>query len=233
MHEKRLHRMSAFVTLTYDDKHLPELGSLRLRDLQLFMKRLRKVRPEGLRFFACGEYGDTTKRPHYHLLLFNTEFADQRFLKWSPNNDALYRSAELGQLWPSGDHYIGTVDSRSAAYVAGYVMKKVGSVVDYSPRENEFRVMSRRPGIGYEWYQRYKAEFYKHDSAILEAREVPLPRFYDDKFKSVDEAALKVLKRLRRQRARLHPEDRTKARMLTRENFELLKLARFSRDGAG
>src|SRR3954449_8205389 len=67
VHENKMHPRSSFVTLTYDDKNIPPAGSLSKRDFQLFMKRLRKSQSNPLRFFACGEYGETTHRPHYHV----------------------------------------------------------------------------------------------------------------------------------------------------------------------
>lgn len=231
LHEKRLHGASAFVTLTYDGKSIPALGSLRIRHLQLFMKRLRKERPCGLRFFACGEYGSTLQRPHYHVLLFNTDFPDMRFWKNSASGEALFSSVELDRIWNLGDAYIGTVTARSCAYVAGYVTKKVGREVDYAPREAEFRVMSRRPGIGCVWFERFHDEAYRHDSVIVDFRETGIPRYYDTKFVSIDPVRLSVLKRARKRSALFsHPEDQSKARMLVRERFELLKEERFKRE---
>lgn len=231
MHEKRMHRASAFVTLTYDDEYLPSPPSLSIRDLQLFMKRLRKERPNGLRFFACGEYGDLTKRPHYHVLLFNTGFPDQRFVKQSGSSEPLYRSAELSKLWTYGEHWLGQVTPRSAAYVAGYVIKKVGQVeVPVRGYEREFRVMSRRPGIGASWVSEYSEEAYRHDSAIMDGHEVGLPRYYDSKYGLVDAEDLVRIKRARQARRWLHPEDQTKERLMVRERFDLLKADRFKRE---
>jgi hypothetical protein len=230
MHEKRIHFASAFVTLTYEDKWLPASGSLCKRELQLFMKRLRKQRGSGLRFFGCGEYGEQTHRPHYHLLLFNTDFPDGKQIGESVDGSLLYRSNELSALWPLGNNVIGDVTFRSAAYVAGYVVKKLGAPKLPSTLEPEFIVMSRRPGIGAGWFDRYSGEAYRHDSAIMDAKEVPLPRFYDTKFEAVDKRRLEKLKRLRRIKARAFAADNTSARRRVRERFEVLKAARFSRD---
>ncbi|QCQ84773.1 replication initiator protein [Blackfly microvirus SF02] len=240
MHEKRLHAASAFATLTYDDDHLPSPPSLSLSDLQLFMKRLRATRPAGLRFFACGEYGETTWRPHYHLLLFNTDFPDMRYWKDSASGDPLFRSAELSRLWPSGSNVIGSVTAKSAAYVAGYLTKKVGPApalpVGFAP---EFRVMSRRPGIGRLWLERFGPEAYRHDSVILDHHEVALPKYYDAVQAVVSTVVVDgrlrspfdVHKSERRREGMLfNPEDRTKARMMTRELFELRKSQLFSRE---
>lgn len=231
MHEKRLYTDSCFVTLTYEDARLPAHGSLVMRDLQLFMKRLRKVRPVGLRFFGCGEYGATTFRPHYHLLLFNTFFPDARFWKLSETGENLYKSAELRGLWNHGDNVIGAVSARSCAYVAGYVLKKCGPPVDYGVREPEFRLMSRRPGIGFDWFLKFNVEAYKSDSAIMDGREVGLPRYYDTKFGLMDEYRLFECREERLAFARSRPEENTRERLFVRERFELLKQERFKREG--
>lgn len=235
MHEKRMYNASAFVTLTYDDVNLPSNGSLSLTHLQKFMKRLRRVRPTGLRFFGCGEYGDASQRPHYHLLLFNTDFEDRKFVRQSPTGSDLFRSAEVTRLWPMGDNLIGSVDAKSCAYVAGYVMKKVGSERDYGARLPEFRVMSRRPGIGKSWHLAYWDEAFRHDSAIMDQGFVPLPRYYDEMFRELDEDMLVNLKTRRRREdwkfRNEYPEERSKARMWTREQFELAKQSRFAREG--
>lgn len=240
MHEKRLYCASAFLTLTYDDGHLPSPPSLSLRDLQLFMKRLRLARPAGLRFFACGEYGDTTRRPHYHVLLFNTDFPDMRQARLSDTGERLFTSAELSRLWPVGSSLIGSVSAGSAAYVCGYVLKKVGKPVEYPPNFlPEFRVMSRNPGIGSAWLERFGVEAYHHDSAIMDGHEVSLPKFYDGKqlVISCDVASGRLRSPFdvhkserRREGFLLNPEDRSKDRMWVREQFELAKAARFSRE---
>lgn len=232
MHEKRLHFASSFLTLTYDQQHLPVGGTLVKRDLQLFMKRLRKVRPRGLRFFACGEYGETFGRPHYHVLLLNTDFPDQRFYKHSPAGHALYRSEELSSLWTAGNADVGAVTFGSCCYVARYCTKLSKAAVS-SGRVPEFQVMSRRPGLGFEWFERFHPEAYRADSAIMDEHEVPLPRYYDLKFECVDSERLEVLKRARRRRALLHAVDNSVDRLRVRERFQELKLARFSREACG
>ena len=78
VHEAQLHPTSAwFVTLTYDDGSLPDNGSLDPRDLQLFLKKLRRKHRRKLRYYACGEYGDASDRPHYHLVLYGPELLDR------------------------------------------------------------------------------------------------------------------------------------------------------------
>lgn len=236
MHEKKMHDNSAFVTLTYDDEFMPVGGTLVKRDLQLFMKRLRFKLGRGIRFYACGEYGDGTLRPHYHLLLFNVRFEDMKLISRGKANHSLYHSALLKELWPMGHNFIGDVTFDSCAYVARYIMKKVsgapaadhyqvmtsdGELID---REPEFTVMSRRPGIGAGWYDRYHSEVYAYDSVIMNGVEVTPPRFYDLRFELLDAIRLEALKKARRKRAIARRADNTKARLRVREVVELRKM---------
>jgi len=194
LHEKQLHRHNCFVTLTYDNDHLPEGGSLVKRDLQLFMKRLRERFGAGIRFYACGEYGDETSRPHYHALLFNHDFSDRKLVRESKSKNSLFSSKECDLVWGQGNAIIGDVTFDSAAYVARYIMKKItgddaaehysrvspdGRVYSVLP---EFTVMSRRPGIGLGWFEKYGSHVYELDSVVINGREVRPPRYYDTKF---------------------------------------------------
>lgn len=247
MQEKRMFVDSAFLTLTYDEKHLPSGGTLVKRDLQLFMKRLRfsrpsllqaglkyQDRPVGLRFYACGEYGETSRRPHYHVLLFNTCFPDMKLWKQAGENP-LYASAELNGLWTAGNALIGEVTFESCAYVARYCTKVItGEKAEqhYSGREREFTVMSRRPGIGYFYFQKFGDEAYAHDSAVVSGREQGLPRYYDTKFEVEHGPRLEELKKERRRRAKLKKADQTSARRRAIEAFEYAKAATFKRNRA-
>lgn len=241
LHEKRLHRDSCFVTLTYDNDHLPDGGTLVKRDLQLFMKRLRKRRGAGVRFYACGEYGDRNARPHYHALLFNCEFADKKYFSENRRGDKYYTSDELRGMWSLGHNVIGDVTFDSAAYVARYVVKKItGSraaehyaVVDGSgevfDRLPEFTVMSRRPGIGDGYYHKYGAEVYAHDSVIINGKEVRPPRFYDDRYELTNERELLLIKRRRKQKALLFKADNTSRRRWVKETIQLKRLKMLER----
>ena len=81
VHESTLHEHNCFLTLTFDDDHLPSDHSVHVRDVQLFLKRLRKsLGDTKVRFFACGEYGAKNDRPHYHLIIFGYDFSDDRVL---------------------------------------------------------------------------------------------------------------------------------------------------------
>ncbi|QCQ84829.1 replication initiator protein [Blackfly microvirus SF02] len=239
MHEKRMSSCSAFVTLTYRPEEVPEGGSLRRRDLVLFMKRLRRRFGAGIKFYACGEYGDQLSRPHYHLLLFHMEFPDAKPVGTAKGGQTLFSSEILRELWPMGHNWIGEVSFESCAYVARYILKKVtgalaedyyqtitveGQIID---REPEFTVMSRRPGIGAKWFDAYYPEAYAWDSVIMNGKESKPPRFYDLRFELLDNIRLEEVKRARRKRALLNRSDNTVDRRRIRELVELKRLQLF------
>lgn len=232
MHEKRLHDRSAFLTLTY--AKLPPGGSLVKRDLQLFMKKYRKYAGTGIRFFACGEYGETTNRPHYHVLLLNSDLNDKRLLKRG-DEFSLYTSQKLSQMWEHGHHAIGDVTYESCAYVARYCMKKITGKIakdHYQGRQPEFIVMSRRPGIGTGYFQKYSNELLTHDTIIVNGLPAALPRFYDNKLAGLTlpneglYIGMELIKMRRRRKITLQQRrDTTQARLRVREVVTMAKMA--------
>lgn len=194
MNEASLWKANSFLTLTYDDDQLPMDNNLVPDHLRDFWKRLRRrfsgveLSPDGshpIRYFACGEYGDRTARPHYHVLVYNFVFPDAR--KFGQDTQI---SDVLSELWPYGNHSIGTVTPRSAAYVARYCVKKThrssdwvdpltGEVTDRVP---EFSRMSLKPAIGHWWFERYKRDIYR-GYQIVDGRKVRLPRYYAERLK--------------------------------------------------
>jgi len=246
VHEASLFQHNSFITLTYDDEHLPKDRSLVLKHYQDFMKRLRKkfsgLEPiaDGsypIRFYHCGEYGDRTRRPHYHAILFNFDFLDKVRWKEERNGSFLYVSPSLQKLWPFGYSVIGSVTFDSAAYVARYVMKKVngdlkedhyrvidpdsGEVVDLSP---EYSTMSRRPGIGKLWYDKFKGDVYPHDYVVINGKKVKPPKFYDSQFEYENPDDYLILKRNRKISAKEHVDNNTHERLMVREKVAKAKL---------
>lgn len=146
------HEDKSFVTLTYSDYHLPADNSLAPRDLQLWIKRLRKaMEPRLLRYFAVGEYGDESQRPHYHAALFGyprCAYGQSRYSKRVI--DCCYWCDLIRDTWGKGHVYLGTVEPDSAQYLAGYVTKKMTAKDDerLKGRHPEYARMSLKPGIG-------------------------------------------------------------------------------------
>lgn len=232
MHEASLHESNSFVTLTYDDDHLSSY-SLVYKDFQLFMERMRRVRP-GVRFYMCGEYGEQFERPHFHAILFNCFFPDREYFQELPSGSKLYISKELGRLWPFGFSSVGDVTFESAAYIARYCMKKVTGrnaerhyeFVDVgsgeiSQRVPEFNRMSLKPGIGREWFIKYRAEVFGRDGGfdrvVMNGIEMKPPKYYDKLLEVSDGFASDYVKHMREVDAGAFGDDRTPERLAVRE----------------
>lgn len=205
-HESKLYQENSFVTVTYNDDCIPENGSLVLRHHQLFMKRLRERLEFPIRFMMCGEYGETTGRPHYHYLLFGWYPTDGK-LYAAPNGNKVYTSRWLDDIWGFGDCKVGAVTFESAGYVARYTMKKLSdnklSQV-YEGREPEFFLMSRRPGIGRAWAEKYYMNWYQGDYSIVNGHKVKPPKYYDS---IVEKFSPEVMRRVKADRKSARTQD--------------------------
>lgn len=160
MLESLCHKENVFATLTYRDECLPKHEGIPVLDkkhLQDWLKRLRlRIEPVRIRFYAVGEYGDVTNRPHYHCIVFGLPTcARGRTLRRLPSKEPLWSECcdncrLFGDTWLHGNVDLGTVASDSAAYVAGYTLKHMTHVDDIrlNGRPPEFCRMSLRPGIG-------------------------------------------------------------------------------------
>lgn len=213
IHEAQLYENNCFITLTYSPEHLPEDGSVNKDALKNFIRRLRNQTEKQIRYYACGEYGDSGGRPHYHALLFNYDFADKVLLPGShlrrlQNRFSkgqifdLYRSPELEKLWTYGFSTIGEVSYDSAGYVARYVMKKItGDLAadHYKGRTPEFAIMSRMPGIGKKWLEKYYNDVYPKDYYHINGARKRPPRYYDDQLKKIDRHLYNKIKKQRRE----------------------------------
>lgn len=237
MHEAMMHDDSCFVTLTFDDEHLLKecpSGSLSKRHVQLFMKRLRQYfSGRTIRFYACGEYGEQLQRPHYHLCLFGVDFQDKT-LQSVKDDRRYYTSQILFTLWPYGFNVVSDLTFDSAAYVARYCMKKVTGVPakdHYGDREPEFALMSRRPGIGMPWLEKYgKTDAWTHDEVIVQGHACKPPRFYDKKLESIDPARFAAFKEARRKRAAEKATDNCFSRLQVKEKISKSRFKRLARE---
>lgn len=212
MHEAKLYDLNCFLTLTYGDDTVPQDHSLNLRHLQLFIKRLRKSLAHRIRFYACGEYGETTSRPHYHAIIFNHDFPDKKPHSKNAQGDPLYTSEQLTNLWQLGHALTGNVTYETAAYCARYVTKKIKTNDDYgksryfrlSPIDGqyysvkpEFSVMSRRPGLGQAYVHQFKSDFFPSGYIVVNGVKQSPPRYY---VKQLTEAEQKIIQRSNWQR---------------------------------
>lgn len=225
MHEAQLHEANSFLTLTYSDEKLPKGNTIVMDDVQRFMKRLRK-RIGKVRFFQCGEYGETSARPHYHMCLFGYDFSSDRILfKKTGAGNALYTSELLTEEWGLGHAVIGDLTFDSAAYVARYCLKKVTGdpkEAHYAGRTPEFVSMSRRPGIGANWFNKYATDVYPSDECIMNGKSMMPPPFYDKLLEKADPTLYKRIKREREAAAAKYgsSDDSLSRRLMDRETVK-------------
>lgn len=154
---------SVFITLTYDDDHLPKDKSLDKTHVQLFIKRVKKyfksTKSNPIRQTYCGEYGSKTLRPHYHAVLYNCDFPDKNPHYVTSNGHQVYQSKILSQLWGQGFAEFGYATAGSIAYITKYILKKKTRAERRDPLlheingciyevKHEFIEHSRNPGIG-------------------------------------------------------------------------------------
>lgn len=193
-HESQLHDRSCWVTLSYADSPV----ALIRRDVQLFFKSLRNAGRK-FRYFGCGEYGEESLRPHYHIILFGTDFPDMYPWRRTKKGHILYRSPTLEKHWTLGHAEIGHVTAESARYTAGYTYKKLnGPAADEADEETGLRhydrmlpdgtvfevpkemlFCSKRPAIGLEWFLKYGREVYPADIVVMNGKEYKPPKYYD------------------------------------------------------
>lgn len=241
MCEAQLHASNWFVTLTYDDEHIPTHGALVYDHVQRMNRRLRKWGFK-FRFFVAGEYGDKFQRCHWHALMFGLDLPDLEIVK-VVKGQSIYKSATLEKAWGRGFVHIGQVTLQSARYVASYTVKKVtgeraadhysrvipetGEIIELPP---EMARMSRRPGLASEWLTRYWQEVVTHDSVVSDGRGHPVPRYFDKRLKSMFEnddngrLILATLKEKRDERAERSAADSTLERLAVREQCAIAKI---------
>lgn len=180
--ESKMCKYSSFVTLTYEDKNLPysEKGvpTLRKRDCQLFFKRSRKE--VSFRYYLGAEYGDIFHRPHYHFCAFS-------------NDPKILVSSFWYKFWQNGFVYVGSLTRDSANYVAKYCVKKLkGLKAEFYKEqgiEPEFALMSRRPGIGYDYIMKFKDLVKRNGFVVVDGKKQSIPRYFGSKIFTDEEKA--------------------------------------------
>jgi len=236
MHEAQMHSENCFITLTYNDEHLPKDLSVSKAEAKRFIRRLVDALGHPVRYFLCGEYGAGRdprfgcSRPHYHSCLFGVGFSDGYLWKDSASGEKLYRSPTLEAAWPYGHSSYGSLTFESAAYVARYVLKKqLGAeagprreILDVTTgeiitREHEFVLRSLRPGIGFTWLQKFRTDVYPFGTCVVNGKEVKSPRYYDKWFKIWDEQGAADLAARRSKQADAKFSDNSPARLRTKE----------------
>lgn len=177
---------ASFVTLTYDDEHLPNNGSLNPKDLTDFWKRLRKnlvnEYHDGrkIKYYACGEYGDRTKRPHYHAIIFgldNYSDLDRQILidSWSKCDPLRFdKNLKKSGMLP--------VCREDIAYVCGYVQKKLSGELAEKEYGDKVRPFSRvSNGMGLDFAYEHQERLCNNGFTYLNSKKIALPRYFRDK----------------------------------------------------
>lgn len=238
MHEASCHEYNEFVTLTYDDEHVPYGHDLVHADFQKFMKRLRRKKSIfdvrnwnwSPRFYMCGEYGEERARPHFHALLFGVRFNDRKHYKNSADGSRIYQSKELEELWGKGMCTTGDVTWQSASYVSRYVMKKVTgerareiySVMvpdtgEEIQRESEYNRASLKPAIGKTWFEKWTKDCFPRDEIVMNGMKMKPPRYYDKLLQATDAATAEMIEFQRYEKGRRFSGDATPERLAVRE----------------
>lgn len=247
MHETLMRPASCFLTLTYDEESVPDDGNLVRDHFTNFHKRLRHELV--FSFFHCGEYGGQTGRPHYHAMLFGSEFNGSRwarsFYGYGKKGHALYESKTLNEIWGHGSVRIGEASFESAAYVARYVTKALPSnqlpgykgwsldqariqALKTPDRTPEYATMSRRPALGRSFFEAHWRQIYARDEVVVEGRVMRPPRYYDRLLEKRDPDLYERIKKARSESARAEFD---RERMLARWKARHLITKQARRDG--
>lgn len=241
------HRHAMFLTLTYAPQYLPQDQAVNTRTFQLFMTRLRnharRHHDTRIRYLASGEYGGKTGRPHYHALIFGYQFQDLVPLKQSGRN-TLYLSQTLQDLWGFGQTNVAPVSQNAArigSYIGGYAMKKLQQhdsrldVIDHDTgevetlqRRSEFITMSLKPGIGFNWLDKYQEDLRK-GYLILDGSHRAIPKAFRKRLKATNPTLHKALTDASVQFSLSRPQE-TEVSMWSRHQLGLDKISSIKRD---
>lgn len=254
MLELKSHSSAYFITLTYNDRFCPPVNcpdkhrSLDKKGLQRFFKRLRQHFPnDNIRYYACGEYGGKTFRPHYHCIIFGLHLDDLTYYKTTKLGDRLYLSPKLERVWseydkktgcfyPLGYVVIGEVTYDSISYTCRYVMKKQDKSAAVMKHyyenilgiEPEFTVMSNRPGLGYDYFLKNYEEIYKYDyinvSTLKGGKQLPIPHYFDYLVKKLKLPHVDIEAVQERRRNKAMAVDDAKQHLTTLPRLDRLKM---------
>lgn len=222
-----------FITLTYDDDHVPGMITktgeimrkvqytwkpgekrpssvqiLLYKDIQNFLKRLRKAHRGKLRYFVAGEYGEQTARPHYHMILYGWKPTDLENL-YKIHHNGYYNSKWLADLWGMGQIQIAQAVPETYRYVAGYVTKKMYEIDGKKANQyyelgqtKPFACMSLKPGLGDHYYQEHKAEIWRQGYIqCTNGKQAQIPRYYEKQMEAENPQRLWRIKQNRQKNA--------------------------------
>lgn len=252
VHEASLYPQNCFVTLTFreacplDGENIDPTVSLHKYHFQRFVKRLRRQMALGLlikkrkdkkgyvpkyqspkiRYLHCGEYGENLGRPHHHAIFFNFDPPDKLYWKTKEGN-RLYTSKLLEDLWSYGFVVIGDVSFESAAYVARYIEKKItGENAEgyYDGRKPEYSTMSRRPGLGNDWFKKYTDDIFPKDFVVIRGKRSNVPKYYNKLYELTNPDEYGSIRTVRLNSAKQNVDNNT-ARLLAGETIKKAQMA--------
>ena len=226
LHEAKMHEDNIFLTLTYNDESLASdrliydhfkifMDSLRTKAARDLKKEMDKaLKPTGQKcsmkqarklsyipFMVTGEYGDETKRPHWHAIIFNYSPKDKKFLYTSDRGDKVYNSEEIAKLWNKGHIEFGSVTMESAGYVARYAAKKLAHGKDDEHNYHPIHKTSSRHAIGKTWLEKYWQTDCFNQGFILgpapEHNKYSIPRYYWEWLEENHPKDFKVFKQMK------------------------------------
>lgn len=241
--EQLYHDQCWFLTLTYDDEHLPPAfpvddltgeilsvhATLVKKNLQDFFKRLRKNTGQQFRYYAAGEYGSQSYRPHYHVLLFGLKLNDLSVISKNFAGQPYYVSDMIQKCWTAGIHILGPVTWQSASYVAQYTMKKAthGFSKEYYEKAAivpEYQTMSLKPGIGFQYYFNHPDIFdynYFDVQTPQGGRRMTPPEYFKKKYR--EEHPKEYLKRSLDMRKEVEVREHLKMLLTDKDYCDILK----------
>nr|QJB19825.1 MAG: replication initiator protein [Microvirus sp.] len=208
IHEAKIHENNIFLTLTYNNDYIAD-GRLNYPHFQLFIKRLRELemRPYvkkaqrasnsrkkrylkyvskklAISYMVTGEYGDKTKRPHWHAIIFNYRPTDAKHKYTSHTDEEVFSSDFLQTLWGKGNIEFGSVTMDSAGYVARYAAKKLAHGKDQNHDYHPIHKTSSKHAIGKRWLERYYTDVFNKGYIVLpNGEKAGIPRYYTDWYK--------------------------------------------------
>lgn len=201
VHEAKMHEDNIFLTLTYNDASL-ESPWLQYEDFQKFIKKLREdtarrfmaYANEGdgpkitikearnitkVTYMVTGEYGEKTKRPHWHAIIFNYRPTDATKKYTTEQGEQVYHSEEIETLWGKGNTEFGSVTMESAGYVARYAAKKLVHGKDQDHPYQPIHKTSSKHAIGKKWLEKYWRRTFEQGNIMLpDGQVLKIPRYY-------------------------------------------------------
>ena len=241
VHELQTQEVASFITLTFDQEHVPDDWSIQKEHLQKFFKRLRKrLGAIEIRYYACGEYGEISDRPHYHAIIYGYDFPDKEQIGCSKSGNIYYTSPLLAKCWKFGFNVVADVSMQSIAYVAKYSMKKITgdaaaehyikvnrNTGEEHPVQPEFQLASRNPALGRAWFERYTSDVFPSDEVVHEGKQFPVPQYYLDLLEKQNPDLFDLVKHQREYAVINSDTDITVKRLAEMERVKIIQQEKF------